>query len=129
MGWTSARRTVFITRSTNLPASSPISNLLQNVRDVIESTIIQPYWGLAKLYKSEVLSPDTAYFFIDGPEIRAIYILLFTPKTRFLIFEGSHNIKIPGKVMSEFGILTLPHEKLEVEGVKVVSHDMTKGGL
>lgn len=101
-----------------------VPNILQGIREVIESSIDRPHWGLAKVYNSEILPSDTAYFFVQGPEIRAVYILLFTPNTRFYLFEGSHTKKSPGKVMSSFGLLTLPHSELEKEGIKRVTHDM-----
>lgn len=106
-----------------------VPNILQGIRDAIESNIDQPHWGLAKVYNSEILPADKAYFFIEGPEMRAFYILLFTPNTRFHLFEGSHNKIISGKVMSEFGLLTLPHDELEREGITRVAHDMSQGGL
>ena len=61
--------------------------------------------------------------------MRAVYILLFTPEARILLFEGSHNKKILGKVMSESSLLTLLHGRLVMEGITGVSHDMTQGGL
>ncbi|KAI0163858.1 hypothetical protein GGR57DRAFT_489633 [Xylariaceae sp. FL1272] len=106
-----------------------ISDFSQNVRDVIESTINQPHWGLAKTYNSDILPSDQAYFFLQGAEIRAIYILLFTPRTRFLLFEGSHERRIHGKVMSRFGLLTSPHGVLRKEGIAAVTHEMAKGGF
>lgn len=101
-------------------------NILQGVRDVIESSIDRPHWGLAKVYNSKILPSDNAYFFVEGPEMRAVYILLFTPDTKLLLFEGSHGSKIRGKAMSEFGILTLPRNELEREGIV---HDIKQGGL
>ncbi|KAI1357215.1 hypothetical protein F5Y08DRAFT_324789 [Xylaria arbuscula] len=133
---TGCRVDEFINRE-NLPLRKPnglefcARNSLYNkdVRDVIESTIDRPYWGLAKTYNSDVLPSDQAYFFLQGPEIRAVYILLFTPRTRFLLFEGSHKEKIRGKVMSRFGLLTLPHDTLRTEGIAAVLHEMAEGGF
>lgn len=99
------------------------------MRDVIESSINRPHWGLAKLYNGAVLPSNTAYFFMVGPTIRAVYILLFTPNTQLILFESSHIEKIPGKVMSKFGLLTLPHDMLRVEHIKRVEYDMKQGGL
>lgn len=124
------RRTVFTIRSASLLQYLLVSNIPQGVRDVVESSIDRPHWGLAKLYNSEILPSDKAYSFVEGPEMRAVYILLFTPNTRFLLFEGSHDKRIPGRVMSEFGLLTLPHSELVViEGVTCVPHDLRQGGL
>jgi hypothetical protein len=64
-----------------------------------------------------------------GPEIQTVFVLLFSPDTRFLIFEGSHEKGIDGKVNSDFGLLTLPHDKLAIEGITRVTHNMAQGGL
>ena len=64
MAWTSVRRTVFMIRSTSLLPYLIVSNILQGVRNVVESNIDRPHWGLAKLYNSEILPSDKAY--MDG---------------------------------------------------------------
>lgn len=99
------------------------------MRDVIESSINRPYWGLAKIYNSAVLPSNTANFFMTGPTMRAVCIVLFTPNTQLILFEGSHNKRVPGKVMSKFGLLTLPHDMLEIEGIKRAEYHLKQGGL
>lgn len=96
---------------------------------MIESSINRPHWGSAKIYNSEVIPSDTAYFFTEGPEIQAVFILLFTPDTRLVIFEGSHKEIIHGKVDSDFGLFTLPHDKLKIKGINRAEHNMAQGGL
>lgn len=105
-----------------------MSNFLQNVRTVIESSIDQPHWGLAKIYKSEVLPSDKSYFFVDGPNIQVILVLLWSPGSRILLFEGSHDIELDDKEMSEFGIRTLPREHMKREGITEVLVEMKQGG-
>jgi len=62
--------------------------------------------------------------------MRTIYVLLFSPETRFLLFEGSHHkIVREKKVADEFGLLTLPHDALKIEGIMHVQHYIAQGGF
>lgn len=96
---------------------------------MIESSIDRPHWGFAKVYRGDVLPSDRAYFFFEGPDMQVALILLWSPGTRLLLFEGSHNLKLDGKVESEFGILTLPHDQMDREGITKVEVEMARGGL
>lgn len=98
------------------------------MRTVIESSIDQPHWGLAKIYKSEVLPSDKAYFFVDGPNIQVILVLLWSPGSRIILFEGSHLTELDDKKMSDFGIRTLPREQMKKEGISEVRVEMKQGG-
>ncbi|KFA81188.1 hypothetical protein S40288_11709 [Stachybotrys chartarum IBT 40288] len=105
------------------------SLLNMSIRNVIESSIDHPRWGLAKIYSGDVLSSEHAYFFFDGPDMQVILVLLWSPKSRFLIFEGSHTQKIDGKEMSEFGILTLPRAEMRKKGITEAPVEMAHGGF
>lgn len=126
--WNSVRKTVFLSRLASPPLHLPVSNALQDVRSVIESSIVRPHWGLAKIYNGDVLPSDQAYFFLDGPDMQVVLVLLWSPGSRFLLFEGSHNQKIHKK-MSEFGILVAPRGQMRREGITEVPVEMTQGGL
>ncbi|KAK8092670.1 uncharacterized protein PG998_014775 [Apiospora kogelbergensis] len=105
------------------------SLLNKDVRTVIESSITRPSWGLAKIYRGDVLPSDQAYFFFDGPDMQVVLVLLWAPGAQFLIFEGSHNKQLLGKSMSDFGIMSLPRDKLIREGITEVSREMDRGGF
>lgn len=61
--------------------------------------------------------------------MQVVLILLWSPGSRFLFFEGSHSLKLPDKEESDFGILTLRHDQMRREGVTEVEVEMSQGGL
>ncbi|KAI0892493.1 hypothetical protein F4806DRAFT_499900 [Annulohypoxylon nitens] len=102
----------------------------KDIRTVVESSVDRPHWGFAKIYRGGVLSSDQVYFFIDGPDVQVIFVLLWAPESQFILFEGSHSQEVQGKEMSDFGILTLPRDQMNTrKGVTKVLVDMTEGGF
>lgn len=61
--------------------------------------------------------------------MQVVLILLWSPGSRFLLFEGSHNLKLCDKEESDFGILTLPHDQMRKAGVTETEVVMSHGGL
>lgn len=100
----------------------------QDIRQIIGSGIKEPHWGFAKIYSSEVLPSDFAYCFFNGPDMQVILVVLWSPGSRFIIYEGSQNLPLEDKEQ-RFGILTTPKEKMKTAGIAPVTIEMAEGGL
>ena len=99
------------------------------MRDVIEYFIDQPWWGIAKVYNHRVLSPDQAYFFFAGPDLRVFFVVLWSPNSRFLLFKGSRNQKIPTIMDKNFGIMKSSRDEMRRRNIAEEEVVMPEGGM
>lgn len=115
------------------------SSAREDVRDVLESMLDQPHWGLVKVY-SDVLPPDYVYRLHNGPtedateaqkQMHTILIQLWSPNTILFFYKGSEKLYISGdkKMNKTWGLVTTPKKNMNREGISEEVIKMKLGGL
>lgn len=61
--------------------------------------------------------------------MQAIFVQLWGPGSRIIIFEGSQNVPRQVGPESDFGIFTSSHEEMKAPGITPVVVEMEEGGM
>ncbi|KAK1992477.1 hypothetical protein LX36DRAFT_527897, partial [Colletotrichum falcatum] len=109
-------------------AQNTIEN--QCIRDVVEAIIDRPRWGLYKVY-SDKLPSDQVWFLHNRiqPQTPTLLVLLLSPGSSTIFWEGSHLKSLYAKEEKEWGLLALPREWLAQKGIKPTEVSTCEGGL
>ncbi|KAH8755986.1 hypothetical protein F5883DRAFT_649565 [Diaporthe sp. PMI_573] len=105
-----------------------------DIRDVVQSILERPHWGLIKVY-SDRLPSDQAFFFhnpsvyLGESQIPTLLVQLWSPESQVVFYEGAHLQNINPKELEEWGLLALPRVQMKRGGITESEVWMAKGGL
>ena len=99
----------------------------QRVQHVLEALFPWLGLGIYEIYRTD---PNYIYAFMTGlnPEMKAIVVQLWSPKSSLVVYGGSHLLPVKGFNASN-GLLEIPYAPLKQAGCKSIDVDMEKGGL